>query len=271
MAGRAGRTAAVLAAVLAAVALAECGQGTPAGPSRAAPTPPPATAGAVNPDPAITAYLCEGGERLTAGYPDAQTAVVDYRGHAYTLKIARSASGARYTGFGLQWWTKGLEHGTLARLKPGEDVASERGVACEAEPVSPPAPGAPGGLPDDRTPVSEAPFTTTSAQGAANVVQTYFALLEQGRAKEAATLRSDGQIFDLKPYASYHAQIGAPGAIEGAAGSLYVTVPVVIYGRFAKGKALHRSGEAVLRRVNNVPGASAAQLRWRIERVDLDK
>jgi len=258
-------------AVLAALMLSACGQGAPTTRSRPAPPSMPAAGGPVNPDPVVTIYVCPGGERLTAGYPDPQTAVVDYRGHAYTLKIARSGSGARYTGLGLQWWTKGFEHGTLAHLKPGEDIASDPGMACEAEPVTPPAPGTAGGLPDDRSPVSEAPFTATSAQGAANVVQTYFALLEQARAGEAAALRSDGEVFDLKPYASYHAQIGAPGAIEGAAGSFYVTVPVVIYGRFANGKPLHQSGEAVLRRVDNVPGASAEQLRWRIERLDLKK
>ena len=256
-----GRRLAVLAALL------------PAGCERRAAEPPPAApsppAGAVNPQVTVTAYVCEGGTRLTAAYPDSQTAIVDYRGHAYTLKLARSGSGARYTGFGLQWWTKGLEHGTLARLKPGEEVASDAGMACEAEPVNPPAPGTPGGLPDDRTPVSEAPFSATSAQGAANVVQTYFALLETRRANDAAALRTDRQVFDLTPYASYHAQVGAPGVVEGAAGSLYVSVPVVTYGRLANGGPLHQSGAAVLRRVNDVPGASAEQRRWRIERFDL--
>src|SRR3546814_16454023 len=38
-------------------------------------------------------------------------------------------------------------------------------------PLNPPAPGERGGLADDKTPVSEAPFTKTSAQGAAKVVQ----------------------------------------------------------------------------------------------------
>ncbi|HST37169.1 MAG TPA: hypothetical protein VLK25_11140, partial [Allosphingosinicella sp.] len=44
----------------------------------------------------------------------------------------------------------------------------------------------------DRRPVSEAPFTPESAQGAANVVQTYFALLEAGRHEAALGLWSDG-------------------------------------------------------------------------------
>ena len=48
-------------------------------------------------------------------------------------------------------------------------------------PVEAPVPGSPAGLPDDRTPISEAPFTPQSAQGAADVVQTYYALHCQTR------------------------------------------------------------------------------------------
>jgi hypothetical protein len=139
-----------------------------------------------------------------------------------------------------------------------------------SQPVAPPAPGSPRGLPDDRTPVSEAPFAPTSAQGAADVVQTYYALLESGRTAEAGRLRSDGRPPDLSAYGEHHAQVGAPGAIEGAAGSLYVEVPVVIYGRLRTGAEVHEKGRAVLRRVNDVPGSTAAQRRWHIERIELE-
>ncbi|MFC0684896.1 hypothetical protein [Novosphingobium clariflavum] len=53
------------------------------------------------------------------------------------------------------------------------------------------------------------------------------------------------------------------GDMEGAAGSLYYEAPLVI--DFADGRASRR-GTIVLRRVNDVPGASAEQLTWRIER-----
>ena len=62
---------------------------------------------------------------------------------------------------------------------------------------------------------------------------------------------------------------GAPGAIEGAAGSLYVTVPVQIYARQKSGEELHQLGKATLRRVNDVPGSTAAQRAWHIYRIDL--
>ena len=64
--------------------------------------------------------------------------------------------------------------------------------------------------------------------------------------------------------------MGAPGEIEGAAGSLYVEVPVVIYGRLRQGAEVHEKGKAVLRRVNEVPGSTAAQRRWHIERIELE-
>ena len=146
--------------------------------------------------------------------------------------------------------------------------------AAAATPVEPPAPGTPGGLPDDRTPESEAPFTAQSAQGAANVVQTYFALLSERKYEEARKLWSDGGkasgmdaaafAASFANYDSYNAQIGAPGRIEGAAGSLYVEVPVVIFGRLKSGQPVHMNGTMTLRRVNDVPGSTEEQRLWRI-------
>ena len=50
------------------------------------------------------------------------------------------------------------------------------------------------------------------------------------------------------------------GTSEGAAGSLFYTAPIVLI----DGKR-HMAGEIVLRRVNDVDGASTEQLRWHIE------
>lgn len=51
-----------------------------------------------------------------------------------------------------------------------------------------------------------------------------------------------------------------PGVGEGAAGSLYYTAPVVLI----DGKA-RIEGEVVLRRINDVAGATPEDLRWHIE------
>jgi hypothetical protein len=154
------------------------------------------------------------------------------------------------------------------------ETAVADGNRPDLPPVEPIPPGQPGGLPDDRTPVSEAPFTETSAQGAANVVQSYYALLEQGRHEEAWRLWSDGGrasgmtagqfAASFARYAEYHAQIGAPGEIEGAAGSLYVEVPVQVYGRLRSGEPFRMLGPVRLRRCNDVPGCTEDQRKWRI-------
>lgn len=242
----------------AALALASCAR-----------TPEPAQA---EPSTPWITYVCEDGRTLQAAYPDKDTARLRLAGEEPSLKIAVSGSGARYVGEGWQWWSKGDE-GFLAPLKPGEAIAAAPGVACHQPgkgPVAPPAPGTPGGLPDDKTPLSEGgPVDPKSGQAAATVVETYYALIESGRTAEAAKLRRDGVAEDLKPYASLHAQVGAPGPVEGAAGSLYVAVPVVLYGRLTSGGEHHASGKAVLRRVNDVPGATGEQLKWRIERIEL--
>lgn len=89
----------------------------------------------------LTTYVCDDGRSLKASYPDADTAVVELEGATHTLKIAISASGARYVGDGLQWWTKGMADGQLSPLKAGEDIASAQGVNCKAPESATPAAG----------------------------------------------------------------------------------------------------------------------------------
>jgi membrane-bound inhibitor of C-type lysozyme len=104
--------------------------------SQSAPPPAAPSAGPVNPDAGVTAYRCQDGQAIVAGYPDRNTAVVTYKGHAYTLKLAGTEEGARYTGYGLQWTVKG-RRAALAVLKPGEERASDPGLACVADQAGP--------------------------------------------------------------------------------------------------------------------------------------
>ncbi|MET0273123.1 MAG: MliC family protein [Phenylobacterium sp.] len=248
------------AAIVLAVGLSACSRPQRQAHVEGPPPAPPTAAGPVNPDPKVSTYACEDGETVQAGYPDADTAVLDYKGHTYTLKIARSASGARYIGYGLQWWTKGMEEAAFANLKPGEEIASAPGIKCVTRPVTPTGPA---------TPVPETAFPPESPQAAALVAQTYYELLGQGNHADAARLRSDGQVGDFSSYDTLKAQVGAPGVIEGAAGSLYVEVPVTVQGRLKTGAELRQVGKVVLRRVNDVPGSTAQQRSWRIDRIDL--
>jgi heat shock protein HslJ len=79
-----------------------------------------------------TSYFCADKSLIKASYPTTDTARVVIGGETIDMRIARSASGARYVGGGWQWWTKGMTEGTLAKLEPGESIASARGLACTA-------------------------------------------------------------------------------------------------------------------------------------------
>lgn len=149
------------------------------------------------------------------------------------------------------------------------------GAVATPAPLMPPEPGTPGGLPDDRTPVSEAPFTPDSAQGAANVVQTYYALLGEGKYRQAWALWDNGgkasgmsaEAFaaSFAKYSEYHANIGAPGDVDAGAGQRYVTVPVQLYGRLKEGATpVYMLGSVTLHRVGDIDGATAAQKSWHI-------
>lgn len=151
--------------------------------------------------------------------------------------------------------------------------------AVKTEPLTPAEPGQPGGLPDDKTPISEAPFAADSPQGAANVVQTYYALIGEGKYAEAWKLWGDrgkasGQsaeafVASLAKYSEYHANIGAPGREDAGAGQRYVTVPVQAYARLKDGTAAYWIGSVVLHRTADIDGATAEDKAWRIKSIDL--
>lgn len=162
--------------------------------------------------------------------------------------------------------------GNAAETKPADTAVNTAALP----PVEPIPPGQPGGLPDDRTPVSEAPFSADSAQGAAQVVQSYYALIEQGRYDRAYALwepqsagTSKAFADGFAKYAEYHAEIGAPGRIDAGAGQRYVTVPVQAYGRLKSGEPFHLRGDVTLHRAGDIDGATAEQRSWRIRSVDL--
>jgi len=122
------------------------------------PEAPPAPAGAAT-DPATApvpsvGYACESGVTIQARYPDSATAELDYRGQTLSLRSVEAASGARYVGSGVEWWTAnrdGQESATLSRLGPDEQTGAavmERcarptaGTVPAGPPVQPtPAPG----------------------------------------------------------------------------------------------------------------------------------
>lgn len=177
----------------------------------------------------------------------------------------------------------GREENAINNLANGANAAQlENNVRAEAmavmEPLAPPAPGTPGGLPDDRTPIIEGTIDPDSGQGAAQVVQGYFGLLESKKFEDAQDLwDQEGAIGSqddahfaarFRGFSEIHANIGAPSEPEGAAGSTFVTVPVQVYGRIAaNGKPWYALRQVTLRRINDVPGSTADDRRWHIESI----
>jgi hypothetical protein len=142
-------------------------------------------------------------------------------------------------------------------------------------PARPAAPLTGSGLPDARTSAAP-PVAAESAEAAAQVVRTYFALIEAGRQAEARRLweeagKASGFAAELRRYRDYRAEVEAPGQMEGAAGSSYVAVPVRLDGRLNDGAPFRRRVEVTLRRVNDVPGSTEAQRRWRIRDIAADE
>lgn len=63
---------------------------------------------------------------------------------------------------------------------------------------------------------------------------------------------------------SSQVKIGKPGRIDGAAGSLYIEIPVTITAKSINGNIKHFKGSYVLRRVNDVPGSTTKERMWHI-------
>ncbi len=82
-------------------------------------------------------YACEDGRKVDAAFlrlGERDLAILSLDGaEPVVLTIAISASGARFTGAGLQWWGKGMEEANLAPLAEGEDIAADPGTTCQAE------------------------------------------------------------------------------------------------------------------------------------------
>lgn len=134
--------------------VAACTQ--PAEKAEPQPTQPQATAPTMPAAPPV-GYACESGQTVTVAYPDTATAQITYKGQAFAMRAVQAASGARYAGSGLEWWTEtrdGQESATLSRLGPNEDVGVavlERCSRPAAGVANPPGPApiptpAPGGV-----------------------------------------------------------------------------------------------------------------------------
>ena len=177
----------------------------------------------------------------------------------------------------------GREESAIDNLANGANAAQvENNVRAEAmalmEPLAPPAPGTPGGLPMDPAPIVEGTIDPDGPQGAVQVAQGYYGLLEEKRFVDAQDLwNPQGAIGSqddahfaarFRGFSEIHANIGTPSDPEETGGPIHVTVPVLVYGRIAaNGRPWHVLRQMVLRRVDDTPGSTPEQRRWHIESI----
>lgn len=115
-------------------------------------------------------------------------------------------------------------------------------------------------------------------EGARNVLLSFARAIEQKSFGQAWSLLSPGdqQKMSKEEFAANFAglskiSVAIPaGTTDGAAGSIYYTAPVTITATDQDGRPIGFEGEAILRRVNDVDGATPAQLRWHFDSLTLD-
>ena len=119
-----------------------------------------------------------------------------------------------------------------------------------------------------------APIVDTKSPAAArSVMVDYASLVENGDFAKAAdywTNAGNAAQFaaDLEHYPKAAMSVGEPGEIEGAAGSSFIHMPVVLNLTLRSGAPYSMTCKAVLRRVNDIAGATEKQLRWNIQSID---
>lgn len=117
-----------------------------------------------------------------------------------------------------------------------------------------------------------------SPEEAAAVIRTYYAAINALDYSRAYALWSDGGRASGQSPDQFAAgfgntsvvmvDIGAPGAVEGAAGARFIQIPVSLRAQQTDGSSRRFEGHYVLRRAM-VDGASDVQRQWRIASADL--
>ncbi|GAW42495.1 Membrane-bound lysozyme-inhibitor of c-type lysozyme [Brevundimonas sp. SH203] len=127
----------VCVAITALIGVSACQQASPDQPA------PSSDGQAQAPSEALAVrYACGSGVTIEARYPNKTSAQMTYKGQDYVLRNVQAASGARYIGSGVEWWTTsrdGREVATLSLLSPNEEVAVSVLEQC-ARPLTAPAP-----------------------------------------------------------------------------------------------------------------------------------
>ncbi|MEP7316834.1 MAG: hypothetical protein ABI667_09065 [Sphingomicrobium sp.] len=162
-------------------------------------------------------------------------------------------------------------------VMPGGNGSSKPARQAPPNPINvpPPAPVDPNQPPPVHLNPDALPIPAEkSALGAARRLLEYCDAVATQRYPDAYRLWSDDgrasgmtvkQFADSSAkYRTYDCSIGTPGDTEGAAGSIYVEIPLTVTGALARGGGFRLEGPMTLRRVNDVDGSTAEQRRWHI-------
>lgn len=129
------------------------------------------------------------------------------------------------------------------------------------------------------TPTKSASGAEPSEQAAAQVIRSYYSAIARKDYPQAYSAwgnsgRDSQQSFEqfkqgFANTASTTVEVGKPGDPSGAAGSAYVEIPVTVRATTTSGTQQQFQGNYVLKRVNDVPGSTAAQRQWHLYSADL--
>ena len=121
---------------------------------------------------------------------------------------------------------------------------------------------------------------TTAPSDPADAVRKYYAFLEAREYRHAYAMWGENGLASKKTYDEFvegfehtaHTRVTVtdPVSIEGAAGSSYAEVRVRVDATTTGGERQQFRGAYVVRRANDVPGATAAQLRWHFDAARLE-
>lgn len=133
---------------------------------------------------------------------------------------------------------------------------------------------------DDGWRISAFESTLESGAGPADIVRRYYAAIAAGAYRRAYELWGNGGAASGQSYEEFAAgfaemarvnvRVTGPGRVEGAAGSRYVEVPVIVEATTSGGQEQRLEGTYTLRRAV-VEGASADQRRWHIYSADISR
>jgi hypothetical protein len=162
---------------------------------------------------------------------------------------------------------------TSAKSQPPSSAPSVAS-SFESKPTLPlPSPPSPVSLSQNATDVEPL------QQEAVQVIRDYYRAIAQRNYQQAYSAWEGNGTASQQSFEQFQqgfantacvaVEVGSPGRLDGAAGSSYIEIPVMVTAITKDGTPQRFRGSYVLRRVNNVPGSTPEQRRWHLHSADI--